>query len=129
MASPARNTSVRVLVVDDEDLVREVVARGLEDAGFDVHRALDAFEALAHLDACHGACDLLVTDLVMPGKTGAELGKEACERWPHLRVIYMTGFTRDDLARHGVSECPHAVLQKPFTISELCRNIRAMLAA
>lgn len=120
---------MRVLVVDDDELVLKLVARALDEAGFSVAHASNGDHALAHLEACQGECAVLVTDLVMPGKTGAELAREACTRWPHLRVLYMTGYTRGDLARHGVPDCPHSVLQKPFDMGELCRRIRALAAS
>ena len=120
---------MRVLVVDDDDSVRHVVTRGLLEEGFIVSDACDAAAAMAHLEACDGECDVMVTDLVMPGKSGAQLGLEACERWPHIRVVYMTGYARDELAKHGVTECPHAVLQKPFAMHVLCNEVRALLAA
>ena len=129
MTSPAGRRALRVLVVDDDELVLNVVTRALEEAGFDVMHASDAFRALDHLEWCSGDCEVVVTDLVMPGKTGAQLAREACSRWPHLRVLYMTGYTRGELARHGVPDCPHSVLQKPFAMGDLCRQILALAAA
>jgi DNA-binding NtrC family response regulator len=121
--------AVRVLVVDDDELVLKLVARGLEEAGFVVSHATDAFHAMDYLERCANDCAIVVTDLVMPGKTGAQLAREACSRWPHLRVLYMTGYTRGELARHGVPDCPHSVLQKPFDMDDLCRQVMALLAA
>lgn len=129
MTSPAVKRAVRVLVVDDDELVLKLVARGLEEAGFAVSHATDAFHAMDYLERCANDCAVVVTDLVMPGKTGAQLAREACSRWPHLRVLYMTGYTRGELARHGVPDCPHSVLQKPFDMDDLCRQVRALLAA
>jgi DNA-binding NtrC family response regulator len=129
MTSPAMKRAVRVLVVDDDELVLKLVARGLEEAGFDVSHAADAFHAMDYLERCANDCAVVVTDLVMPGKTGAQLAREACNRWPHLRVLYMTGYTRGELARHGVPDCPHSVLQKPFDMDDLCHQIRLLLAA
>lgn len=129
MTSPAVKRAVRVLVVDDDELVLKLVARGLEEAGFVVSHATDAFHAMDYLERCANDCAVVVTDLVMPGKTGAQLAREACSRWPHLRVLYMTGYTRGELARHGVPDCPHSVLQKPFDMDDLCRQVRALLAA
>ena len=126
MTSPAAERALRVLVVDDDDLVLRFVARGLEEAGFSVAHAPDGMRAMEYLERCAGDCAVVVTDLVMPGKTGAELAQEACTRWPHLRVLYMTGYTRGELARHGVPDCPHAVLQKPFELDELCRRVREL---
>lgn len=129
MTSLAVDRAVRVLVVDDDELVLKLVSRGLEEAGFAVTQVADGFQALEYLERCAGDCAVMVTDLVMPGKTGAELAQEACGRWPHLRVVYMTGFTGGELARHGVAECPHKVLQKPFAMEELCREVMDLVAA
>lgn len=129
MMSGANGRDNRVLVVDDDDMVLRLVARALEEAGYEVTHARDGFEALGYLERCAGDCAIMVTDLVMPGKTGAELAREACDRWPHLRVLYMTGFTRGELARHGVPDCPHSVLQKPFAMEDLYRQLDALMAA
>src|SRR5690606_18440267 len=129
MRSLAVEHNMRVLVVDDDDLVLRFVSRGLEEAGFSVARASDGEQALEYLEQCDGNCAVIVTDLVMPAKTGAELAREACSRWPHLRVVYMTGYTRGELARHGVPDCPHSVLQKPFGVDELCRRVRELAAS
>jgi CheY-like chemotaxis protein len=88
-----------VLVVDDEPQVRALSARVLVDAGFDVLEAGDAVEALAHLQAPGGGSEirLVITDIVMPGMQGDELGRLTRYLRPALPVLYMSGYARPDL--------------------------------
>ncbi len=113
--------SPTVLLVDDDDDVRETSAEMLEELGYIVLQAESGREALAMLDA-HLRLDVLVTDVRMPGMTGLELSAAASSRRPGLRVILISGFFR-----------PQALtcrfLQKPFRTQELDAAIRAELAS
>jgi CheY-like chemotaxis protein len=109
-----------VLVVEDDDSVRALVRSVLESAGYDVRVAAEPAEALRGPDA-----DLLVTDMLMPGMNGRELAEWIRERAPETRILFISGYTGDDLA---LGE--HArFLPKPFTPSQLLEQVRRILDA
>ena len=118
-AHPDRSPTV--LLVDDDEDVRETSAEMLEELGYVVLKAESGPEALALVDS-HPRLDVLVTDVRMPGMTGLELSAEALSRRSELRVILISGFFR-----------PQALtcrfLQKPFRTQDLDAAIRAELAS
>jgi two-component system cell cycle sensor histidine kinase/response regulator CckA len=122
-APPAQAAPVagRILVVDDNDTVRLIVARMLADRGFVVDEARNGDEALELCARTPDGFDLLVTDLAMPGMSGHELGR----RLGHLPVLYMSGhpghFSEDETR-------PTAFIQKPFSTLELTQAVDALLA-
>lgn len=126
---PAANVSGNetVLVVEDEDLVRKVVARILTRAGYRVFIASGGEEALAICEESGGAIDLLLTDVVMPGMGGKELGMRVAAQYPDVRILYMTGYTDDDVLRRGILDEGRALILKPFPPDDLLRRIRAVL--
>nr|MBA3948339.1 response regulator [Acidobacteriota bacterium] len=84
----------------------------------------DAFAAAA---AHEGAIDLVLTDVVMPGVTGAELIAQLTAARPGIRVLYMSGYPADEVVRHGVEDGAALFLQKPFTLATLARKVREAL--
>ncbi|MGI4795700.1 MAG: PAS domain S-box protein [Janthinobacterium lividum] len=122
---------VRVLVVDDEDLVREVLAEGLEERGYATQRASSAGAALAMLDAGAGV-DALLTDYAMPGMDGLTLIGEARRRRPGLVSVLLTGNVSGEvearLALDGMAGGPFSLLRKPVRADELAARIGVVLA-
>ncbi|MCL4234813.1 MAG: response regulator, partial [Deltaproteobacteria bacterium] len=114
-----------ILVVEDEDAVRRLAKRVLERNGYRVIEAASGDEALAVGDDV--AIDLVLTDVVMPHMNGRQLVEKLLARRPGLRVVFMSGYTEDAIARHGVLEDGTAFLQKPFTAADLARKIREAL--
>src|SRR5271165_2585459 len=118
-----------VLVVEDDDAVRAYTTGALRDLGYRVaeaSRGKAALEVLNH--APH--LDLLLTDVVMPGPlNGRELADLAVRRRPGLRVLYMTGYSRDAIIRHGRLDPGVHVLGKPFSLEELAEKVRERLDA
>jgi CheY-like chemotaxis protein len=117
----------RILLVEDNDAVRRVVARQLEELGYSVVTAGNAPEALQVLE-CDEQFDLLFTDVVMPGgMNGFELGREAQTRRPALKVLHTTGFTRpfDDVSDN--KDRPPHVLTKPYRKANLAIKLREVL--
>ena len=110
-----RLASGRVLVCEDDAMIRRLVVRTLSAAGFVVHDAPTGAEALAWCDGEGRDTDLLVSDIVMPGMSGVELMRAARARIPALRVVLMTGYAED--ARWGLdaTDKPDRVISKPFT--------------
>ena len=123
-------TAVSVLLVDDEDLVRKVIAEDLQDAGYGVHVAADGTEAVALL-AGDVAVDVLVTDLSMPGMDGLAVIRAIREHRPGLPAVLLTGYAGDgaDLARDGPGGGNFALLRKPVSGLQLIDQIHTLLAA
>jgi len=118
-----------VLLVEDEDGVRDLLQEILTDQGYRVLSANRGAEALRISDSADEDIPLLVTDVVMPQMSGRELARRLRARRPSLRVLYLSGYTEEAIAQHGVIEPDAAFLQKPFTRADLARKIREVLAA
>ena len=119
-----RRASGTVLLAEDEPLLRELGETILQHAGYSVLTAENA-AGLRDLVANHdGSIELLLTDVIMPGMSGPELGRLAKKRWPNLRVLYMSGYADEDIQE---LDGDFAFLQKPFTPSELTAKIAEVL--
>lgn len=123
----AAHASATVLVVDDEVGVRTVVSRSLEQGGYRVLKAHDGGHAL-ELIARLGPPQLLLTDLTMPGIGGAELARRLRERWPALPVIFMSGYSEEELVRQGAIGSGGELLQKPFSPAGVLACVTATLS-
>lgn len=106
----------RILVVDDDPAVREVTTSMLRQSGYRVTEAESGAAALAALALCEDY-DLIVVDVVMPGLTGTETVRRARDRWPELRVLYVTGYAQRDAAAGPVGDDP--LIKKPFRLADL----------
>jgi len=130
MPTPERVREVesrRVLVVDDEDAVRRLVCAVLERQGYAVDQAPNGREALALLDT--GAeFDLVVSDVIMPEMGGRELGRHLRTRHPQLPVLFMSGYSHEEMDAHGgVLDSGLVLLTKPFNVGQLLKAVRGML--
>jgi len=115
-----------VLLVEDVPSLRDLSKRLLERHGYTVLVAADADEAL-RLFAKNPSIDVLLTDVVMPGASGPELTNQLMQQRPGLRVLYMSGYTEEAMAQHGVIGPGIAFLNKPFTSEALGAKIREVL--
>jgi nitrogen-specific signal transduction histidine kinase/CheY-like chemotaxis protein len=118
-----------LLIVEDEDLVRALAVRALRSFGYTCHQARDAGEALRLLDEPGTHVDLVITDVVMPGMSGRDLGDRLALLRPGIPVVYISGFTDEDVIRRGMLKEGRPFLQKPFTPHELARVVREALDA
>jgi PAS domain S-box-containing protein len=116
-----------VLLVEDEPMVRDLLVETLAGAGFKVSAAANGPEALRRLEENQMPVDILVTDVVMPGLTGPELAERVLKARPGIRVLYISGYTADELGPRGPLEDWESFLQKPFSPSSLIRKIRSAL--
>ncbi len=115
-----------LLIVEDETAVRNMVKSALRNDGYQLLLAGSAEEAIEVADAHGRPIDLLLTDAIMPGKSGLELARLMLARQPGLPIIVMSGYTEENLSVAGVG-VPITVLQKPFTPRDLRRRIRDVL--
>ena len=115
-----------VLLVEDAPMIRRLAREIMEEAGYTVIEAADAEQALAFADQ-HPSIDVLLTDLIMPGPSGVEFADRLRVDRPHVRVLYMSGYTDNAVLRNGMLGESAAFLQKPFTPEELLRKLRHVL--
>jgi PAS domain S-box-containing protein len=120
--------SETVMLVEDEDAVRRLVQRALELHGYCVLPARNGEEAESIERSHLGPIHLLITDVVMPGMGGRELADTIKSRRPQLKILYISGYTNDEVVRHGVILARDAFLQKPFTPGGLVAMVRATFA-
>ena len=126
VAAPARGAET-VLVVEDDAHVRLLARKVLEQAGYRVLVAAGGKEALAAAEAHEGPIDLLMTDVVMPEMSGRTLTRRLTQRHPGIKVLYMSGYSDEDIAQHGVFEGGIPFIKKPFTPSLLTQKLREIL--
>ena len=119
---------VTILLVEDDDALRELSARVLRNAGYRVCEAVNGEDALSDSER-HGHIALLLTDVVMPKIGGVELAERLCSRDPALRVIYMSGYSEAVLRSQGVLRPNAPWLTKPFSPSQLLHQVRTTLDA
>ena len=125
---PAAGNSETILVVEDEEMVRAATQRILLSKGYRVLVACDADDAHRVLAAYAGHVDLLLSDVMMPGQSGPVLAAELVRQRPDLRVLYMSGYTGNELGAHGIARADTRLLVKPFTVKELTARLRDILA-
>jgi PAS domain S-box-containing protein len=116
-----------VLLVEDEPEVRDLAREILEASGYTVLQACDPAEALLMAERHAGAIHLLLTDVIMPRQSGRALAERLRPLRPELQVLYMSGYTNEAIARHGVLEPDTVFIQKPFTPAALGRKVRETL--
>ena len=116
-----------VLIVEDDEDVRTYLTEAIRSLGYRVTTAANATVALDILSNKHRRFDLLLTDVVMPGMNGRQLGAAAAKLRPNLRIIYMTGYPRNAVTHQGRLEEGLEVLQKPITQSLLASRLRDSL--
>ena len=119
----------QVLLVEDEDLIRNLAEQILVDRGYRVLAAANASEALDLVGRLGRGIDLLLTDIVMPGLSGLDLAQRLRRRQPDLRVLFMSGYSDSPLLRAGLAREGSAFLQKPFSADALERRVRELLDA
>jgi two-component system cell cycle sensor histidine kinase/response regulator CckA len=115
-----------ILLVEDEEFVRKVTSEVLESAGYRIVSARCAVEALEAQRRCPDPVDLLLADLVLPGKSGHQLAYEFAGLCPHARILLMSGYA-EQLALGGLSAHGTEYLAKPFSSRTLLRRVREAL--
>ncbi len=119
--------SETILVAEDNEMVRSLARAILEKQGYRVLVAANGGEALQALTDHAGQIDLLLTDVVMPDMNGKELFERVSQTHPGLRVLFMSGYTENVIAHHGVLDEGVSFIQKPFTVQALTGKVREVL--
>ncbi len=116
-----------VLLVEDSDAVRAVVAKMLEEGGFTVLQASGGEEALAFARRGDAQIDLLLTDIVMPEVSGVELADRLERERPDVRILFMTGYAEEVVVNEGILGKGRECIGKPFTQEQITRRVRKIL--
>jgi PAS domain S-box-containing protein len=127
-SQPSRGLET-VLLVEDDELVRALVRQVLHMNGYIVLEASSGSEALRICEQHTGPIPLMVTDVVMPHMSGCELAQRVIPLRPEMRVLYMSGYTGNAVAQHGVLDPGIAFLQKPIASDDLVHKVRELLDA
>ena len=118
-----------VLLLDDEEMIRTVLHACLRKSGYSVLEAASGLEA-THIAEHHGRrIDLLLTDVVMPQMSGPQSAERLLEIHPEMKVLYMSGHSRDTIVGYGIGESESTLLTKPFTLDSLALKVRELLAS
>jgi len=117
----------RILVVEDEEIVRELVCEILRGHGYEVLATDRGTEAVRLVKEVRGKIDLLISDVVMPEMNGADVARCVNELAPSARVLFVSGYSENDMADQGLEALAFQVLQKPFTPATLARKVREVL--
>jgi two-component system, cell cycle sensor histidine kinase and response regulator CckA len=118
-----------ILLVEDEESLRELSRELLGELGYQVLAAAGPGEALALCEKHPGAIDLLLTDVVMPVMGGKELAARVAALRPGIKVLFSSGYTADAIAHQGVLEAGVHLLEKPFVLATLARKVAEVLGA
>jgi CheY-like chemotaxis protein len=129
LSNPVVGGHERVLIVEDDKEVREMLSFSMRAADYEIFAAVDGLDAIELLERTGLQPDILVTDVVMPNLGGHELARHMQQRQPGLRVLYMTGYTDDPELSLGLVHGSFTVLSKPFRPEQLVRAVRALLDA
>jgi PAS domain S-box-containing protein len=116
-----------VLVVEDEQALREIIVESLSSLGYRVVSAANAEAALKTSETLAGPIHLMITDVIMPGMGGSELARRVASRRPDTRVLYMSGFTDDSALLNGILAEDMPFLEKPFTIQAMAARVREVI--
>lgn len=115
----------RILIVEDEQTVQTFVERALRHCGHETVAVGDGLAALAALR--EGGYDLLLTDIVMPGLDGIALALKASKDHPELKILLMTGYAAEKQRAHNLDALIHGVIEKPFTLEQICAAVKEEL--
>ena len=119
--------SVTILVAEDNEHVRTLAGMVLRNCGYGVLEAVDGRMAIEIAEQHTGKIGLLVSDVVMPDMNGKALHESLAEKWPNLKVLYMSGYSENVIAHHGVLEPGVHFIQKPFTADAFIHKVQEVI--
>jgi two-component system, cell cycle sensor histidine kinase and response regulator CckA len=117
----------RVLLVEDEDGVRNFAVRALQRQGYEVLEAVTGAEALDVLAEAEGKVDVVVSDVIMPEMDGPTMYKEMLKLHPKLKIIFVSGYPRDAFEKSLDADTPFHFLAKPFSLPQLAAKVKEVL--
>ncbi|MBN1833630.1 MAG: PAS domain S-box protein [Deltaproteobacteria bacterium] len=126
-AAKGLDGSETVLIVEDDSSVRKLLRNTLKEKGYKILEAENGENALRVSQTHDGSIDLILTDVVMPKMNGTELAKWMEKIYPHVKVIFMSGYTDDAIVKHGILPQGQQYIQKPFTPNSLVMKVREAL--
>jgi two-component system, cell cycle sensor histidine kinase and response regulator CckA len=118
-----------ILLVEDEEFVRHVTGEVLSFAGYQVFGARNAAEAMRVFQQCGERVQLLLTDVVLPGRNGRDLARDLHALCPGLKTMFISGYPENEVRQHGVDEPGTFYLPKPFSVESLIQKVRQALEA
>ena len=124
--APARGT---ILLVEDEEGVRAVLSELLGGLGYTVLPAGNGVEAVSVASSHGGSIDLVVTDMVMPEMSGQELGRTLAQKWPDLRILYMSAFASNIYSPSALANALADFISKPFDLEVFITKVQALIDA
>jgi len=127
--APAARGSETILVLEDEARVRKLICEVLAGRGYQVLEAVRGGDAIRLAAEHHGSIHLLLTDVVMPEMSGPQVLEQMRARQPNMKVLFMSGYTDEAMAHHGILDSSAPFLQKPFLPETLARKAREVLAS
>ena len=128
LEQPVALGSGKVLLVEDDDMVRKMTKDMLETIGYSVMAVGSPLEALSICEEKDARLDLVITDVVMPGMSGRELRDKLVCIHPDIKVLFMSGYTSNVIVHHGVLEDGVHFIQKPFCLNDLARKVSEVIA-
>lgn len=123
----ANSGEIKILFVEDEDAVRTVGARGLKQKGFDVVDCISAENALEHIENGE-KFDMMITDMMMPGLSGAELAKIVHEKYPQMLIILASGYSEEIARKELAGSSDFYFMSKPYSLGDLHKKVQEVLA-
>ncbi len=118
-----------VLIVEDDEMVLKLTSRTLRELGYNILEARNGLHAIQVYEEYAETIHLVITDVIMPEMNGPKLVKHLSEKDPDIKVLYMSGYTDDAIAHHGILEDGLAFLQKPTSTDELARKVREVICS
>jgi len=126
-SQPAARGHETILLVEDEPMILDITTKMLERQGYTVQAAATPGEAIRLAREHVGEIHLLMTDVVMPEMNGRDLAKNLLSLYPNLKRLFMSGYTADVIAHHGVLDEGVQFIQKPFSVQTLAVKVRGVL--
>ena len=117
----------RILIVEDDRLVRELTCAFLENFGYTVEQVQSGQDALALFDSNRNSFNLIIIDVVMPDMGGKELSEKIQNIYPGHKILFISGYTDNDIVKFGILNQDVKFLQKPFTAGQLGEKVREVL--
>ena len=119
------DTSIRILVAEDNAAVREFIVRAVQSSGAYVMSVADGQEALDLLS--RERFDVLITDIVMPNVDGIALAMKAVRLFPALKIVMISGYAQERMRAHNLDALVHKIIAKPFSLEEICEAVKTAL--